>query len=234
APAAIMGLFFSLIAMAIGLLSFGYFAALALSIVAESSEGNAHLHDPPPANPADWIAEAFTLGVAAVVSAGPGWLAAHLVAAHVGASALAGLASLIVCFPVVQLSQLEQNSPWAMLSTKLLSGLARVRSSWMLFTAQSLLLAAVPVGAGWAIARAPAVGIAVAAVPLVFASLLYFRLLGRLAWVVAETNVASDDQPDEEPVEETSEPDAELAAGEPLDGFDEAFDEYFDSESGGP
>ncbi|MEM8864405.1 MAG: hypothetical protein AAGF31_02530 [Planctomycetota bacterium] len=183
---AIMGACLAMLGFLIGLLSFGYFATLAISIVTESSEGSDKLHDPPSTNPIDWMGETLTLGVAAMAAAAPGWIVGQLVSGEFAVAAAAGLLSLCVCLPVVLLSQLDIGSPWAVVSPRLVRSLARLPGTCLLLTVESLLLLAVPAAAAFAIDHFGYGGIILAAAPLMFAALGYFRLIGRLAWVVAE------------------------------------------------
>lgn len=183
---AMMGASFGMMGAIIACLAFAYFAALVIAIVTESSEGNDRLHGPPSTDPTDWYGEAITLVIALMIATAPGSIAGHLAAGDPLATLAGAALGFVFAMPVVLLSQLEIGSPLGIFSSRVLAGLTRVMGVWLVFTLQSLALAAVLVAGAWAVGRYGYLGVLAAAAPVTFAALLYFRLLGRLAWVVAE------------------------------------------------
>ncbi|MBA3480658.1 MAG: hypothetical protein H0T51_02480 [Pirellulales bacterium] len=183
---------------AAGCACFGFWLIIALpvmlAIVTESSEGNDRLHDPP-----NWMsfefAQAFFVAIAAAVSMVPAGLTLKIptVWPQEGHVALAA-AVWLACFPIAQLSNLEQSSAFAVFSPRLASSVFRCPGPWLLFYLESLLLAAMAVAAGLAIFAGPASLLLLLPWLAVAALLIYMRLLGRLAWWLAETMPAPDER----------------------------------------
>jgi hypothetical protein len=160
---------------------------LSLAIVTESSEGSDQLHDTP-----SWVsldfAEAFFVVIAATVSAFPAWLslkATGELPELARAAIVAG--TWLVFFPIVLLSNLEQSSAIAVFSPRLVSSLARCAGAWLLFYIESFLLTAAALAALEGIARGPTGLLYFAPFVAVAWLLVYMRLIGRLAWWLAET-----------------------------------------------
>jgi DNA-directed RNA polymerase subunit M/transcription elongation factor TFIIS len=175
----------------IGILVLAAIASTMLCVVTESSEGNDQIHHWPTANPAEWLLGLVYVLMAGGVSAFPGWLIGQVAAQNTIQRALCTAGGVLIGFPIVLLSQLELDSPFAILSGKLLASLARCPFSWLFFYLESGLLAglcAVPV----LFANGPLQLIAMLAPLLMAAILLYVRLMGRLAWKLAETMPAED------------------------------------------
>lgn len=194
-----MGALYGMCAFAIGIiLSLIVLAAactFVVSIIIESSEGNQRIQYWP--DVFDWFANLLYVSVAALVSAFPGWAIAHFATRDSQQVALWIGGSLFVCLPIVLLSQLEINSPWGVLSAKVLASVARCPFSWLLFYLEVAAIVAV-CGAVTVFAARSGAGIALWPVPLYVVGLLLFaRLLGRLGWRLAEALPA-----DEEPAHE--------------------------------
>jgi DNA-directed RNA polymerase subunit RPC12/RpoP len=175
----------------IGILVLAAIAGTIICIVTESSEGNDQIHHWPTANPAEWLLGLIYVLMAGFVSAFPGWLIAQVAAQNAIQRAFLTAGGVLIGFPIVLLSQLELDSQFAILSGKLLASLARCPISWLFFYLESGLLAAlcaVPV----LFASSPLQLIAMFTPLLMAAILLYARVLGRLAWKLAETMPAED------------------------------------------
>ncbi|MEN1682062.1 MAG: hypothetical protein AAGJ46_20985, partial [Planctomycetota bacterium] len=186
AAGAVMGVCLAMLASLMMVIALGFLAALVITIVTESSEGNDHLQTTPSPNPTDWFGEALTLGLAFGAAAAPGWIVG-MIAGGGAMAVLGGGVSLVLLFPMVLLSQLDLGSPFALVSPALLAAAPRVLGSLLLLWIQSALLAAAVVAALVPLSHL----IDLYALPLVAplalaAALLYFRLVGRLAWLVAE------------------------------------------------
>jgi len=186
ATGVIMGVCLLMGAVVIGVLWMGYFSALAMLIVTESSEGNDQIHGRPSTNPTDWFGESIYLTFALLAAAAPGWIIARLFSGDALGVTLGTAASIVALFPLTLLSQLDLDSPWALLSPRVLLGLCQAPFSWLLLMAESVLLAAAPLAAIVATAQWSTLVIIVAALPVVAAAMVYFRLLGRLAWTLRE------------------------------------------------
>jgi hypothetical protein len=158
-----------------------------LAIVTESSEGNDQLHDPPNLISFEF-GQAFFVAIAAAVSVFPAWLTFKIPTtwpweAHFALAAAVWLA----CFPITMLSNLEQSSAFAVFSPRLASSVFRCPGPWLLFYLESLLLAAMAGAAAAAIIAGPPTLMFALPWVGVAALLIYMRLLGRLAWWLAET-----------------------------------------------
>jgi hypothetical protein len=168
---------------------------LALVIVTESSEGNDRLHDPPTWLSMDF-AEAFFVVVAAAVSAFPAWLTLKVTGElpeEARAAIVAG--TWLLLFPIVLLSNLEQSSAAAVFSPRLLASLGRCAGAWLLFYIESALLAGVTLAGMELMARGPAWLLYLLPFTFVGWLLAYMRLIGRLAWWLAERMPAREVEP---------------------------------------
>jgi DNA-directed RNA polymerase subunit RPC12/RpoP len=165
--------------------SAGTYTAM-LQIVMESSEGNRVIHHWP--SLPDWFASLLYLGVALPLSGAPGWAIAHIpsIAADPRWVAIANAASIFILFPIVMLSQLDINSPAGLLSGRVLASIKRCPFSWTFFYFEIAVMAAICGGAMYVVeTRYPSATLWL--VPLYVAALILFaRLIGRLAWRLAE------------------------------------------------
>jgi len=155
-----------------------------LTIIAESSEGVKQIQSWP--NIFDWFGHFFAFAVAAILSAFPGWLVAHLLPHDEMLVTTVISIGVVVSFPIIVLSQLDIGSIWGVLSPKVLKSVLRCPFSWMTFYVETGAVAAVCIAStlfaienGWnPVMIAAPLGTA--------ASFLYARLLGRLGWLLAE------------------------------------------------
>jgi hypothetical protein len=190
--------FYLLQLYALGCISSALWATAALplfiAIVVESSEGNDRIQDPPQWTSFDWFAELGFFLISASMCALPTWLTTKLT----GDLALEwqlGIAAgtWLFCFPIALLSGLEQSSPFAVVSPRLLWSLVRCAGPWLLFYFETGLLAAVVgfiamrivAGTPWLLLLLPWL--------IVATLLIYMRLLGRLAWWIAEMMPAAEE-----------------------------------------
>ena len=167
-------------------------AAILIAVLTESSEGNNRLHNPPALIFYEWFGDLFYVVIASAMAGVPFGVIAVPLAKLLpwdlglwlpGSAAIGGW---LFCFPIMLLSMLEQGSPAAIFSPKLVRSLWRQPWAWLLFYAESTLLIAVcATSLVAAVMLTPLLGLL--ATPIVVAmSLVYFRLLGRLAWWLAE------------------------------------------------
>ncbi len=172
----------------LGVLWLGAASSLWLAVLTESSEGNDRLQNPPDPVPFEWFGNAAYLVLAVVVAAMPGVALGKLF----DQPALAGGIGWLFCFPVVLLSMLEQGSSMAVWSPRLGASLWRRPWFWLLFFVESaLLIAGTGFAMGWLAGRSPWL-LLVAVMLGMAASLLYFHLLGRLGWWLAESMSTSE------------------------------------------
>lgn len=186
--AAIFGVCCLAAACILGPLWFAAAGALWCSIIAESSEGHDRLYNPPTNNFTEWFGEAAYIGVPLAVSFAPGWAIGKLVELELLLMPL----GVWLVFPILHLASLEQSSPMAVVSGKVWGSLALRGGHWLLFYLQSMLLVAAAVGAFWGVSETAFVLPAGSLIVVGF-SLLYFRLLGRFAWWLAESLPEEDD-----------------------------------------
>jgi hypothetical protein len=189
---AILGVF---LLAGVAVVSFIFLAAIAahfMAIVVESSDGSDEVVGWPPANFADWLPETIYIAVAVTVAAAPGWVVARLAGCSALELALWAAVSWLLFFPLVLLSQLDIGSPAAVLSGKMLASYGRVPGTWFLFLVESVLLWAACEGIfAAAIVIHPAILFLVPPM-VVLAGILYARLVGRLAWAIAEATPAAE------------------------------------------
>jgi hypothetical protein len=193
-----------------------------LSVLQDSAAGNSRIENWPDAVWLDWIGDSFYLIVSGVFSAGIG-LAVVWVCGQMGVRTWV---PLVVCpfvfFPVLLLSTLETQSPLLPFSPIVLRSMLRSWSTWAAFYFETAFVVVVPAGLlglttalrysgdfGSIGGQVFVLLISATAVSVVVAAMVYFRLLGRLAWVCAEelrAAQAEDEVPDDEPTEEDSAP----------------------------
>jgi DNA-directed RNA polymerase subunit RPC12/RpoP len=183
--AAISAMMFFVTGIMITLLVTAVCACVLKAIVTESSEGNNRVENWGTRYVGDWFPELLFLVMALFASLAPGGIAMRLAGGELVMQFLAGAAGAVVFFPIVYFSQLDFNSPWGVLSGRILTSLVKCAGSWIVFYFESALLFGVCLAAG--------IGAALNGIypvlpfPLyVAALLLYARLMGRLAWRVAE------------------------------------------------
>ncbi|MBN1911060.1 MAG: hypothetical protein JW818_15040 [Pirellulales bacterium] len=193
----VMGLLIACAAAFLGLLWTVTASAYGLAVLQDSAAGNKKIENWPDAVWLDWASDAFHLFVVLLIPIGiahglgyllddPGWLR-FVLCCH-------------LLFPVVLLSTLDAQSPFMPLTTAVLWSMIRCWWTWIVFYVESGLLGAAAFGLFWgtwkvAEALEGLVGLISVVIMaslatgmiLVATEFLYFRLLGRLAWVCDET-----------------------------------------------
>jgi hypothetical protein len=112
-----------------------------------------------------------------------------------------GLASALVLFPPFLLSMIDSGSLWNVGSPRIRHSISSLSGSWTMFWVSSILLV---VGTGLLCITAwsmdATVGIMVTSFCASAAAIIYFRLLGRLAWLIADADAqrSSPDEHDDE------------------------------------
>jgi len=174
--------------LVLGLLWLIAASAIWLAVLTESSEGNDRLHHPPGAVFLDWTGDFLYVVTAGMAGLAPWWVVSRFLG-NLPLEQRGGLLAggWLLCFPVLLLSSLESGSPVGLFSVRLFSSLVRRPGQWLLFYLETALLAGGCVLAAVAM-NSLSPWLSLLAIPLgVAASLLYFRLLGRLAWWLAES-----------------------------------------------
>lgn len=107
--------------------------------------------------------------------------------------------SVLLCYPIVQLSQLEIGSMFGIVSGRIVMSIAKFPLSWMMWYFEVATLAAIILGVIWLDRFLGGLAIFVAVPVVVGAAILVARILGRLAWKLAETMPAAVDAHQESP-----------------------------------
>lgn len=162
-------------------------SAMWLAVLKESAEGNNKLYDPPGLMFLDWVGGSFYVVFSTAVAIAPGMLAWRFVPnLPPWAGPVAAAASWLTLFPVVLLSQLENGSPLEIFSPRLGGSLLKCPGPWMLFYFESVLILGGCAGAVLGLQLTSPWLVVVSVGLIALTSFLYFRLLGRLAWWIAE------------------------------------------------
>jgi hypothetical protein len=168
-------------------------SAIALAIVYDSSEGNEEIHNWPTSLFMDWLTDLITFIIALLVSAVPGWLIAKVLGASLETMAISMGASVLACLPITLLSQLANNSQWAVIAPPVLMSWVRRPLSWLGFWIHAASTAGLVAGAAYLAFAISGWFIILLAAVAVGALMYYCRVVGRLGWVIAETAPPEDD-----------------------------------------
>jgi DNA-directed RNA polymerase subunit M/transcription elongation factor TFIIS len=182
----------ALYAMALVILSlwFAAISAIVFTIVTESSEGADEVRRWPGNGFSEWLGASLYMLLACLIAPFPGWLIGRVI--DPTATAVGFLISLVICLPIVILSQLEGDSAFSVCAPRVVGSVVRMPLTWLMFYAEIALVMAICVGATLAAERVPYLVLLL--VPLyVAAILLAARILGRLAWTIAEKMPARED-----------------------------------------
>ena len=171
-------------------------AAIAMAIIVESSEGNDEVAQWPTTNPADWAGEFFYMVVAALVSPLPGWLLGRFIP-EPATQVLLFVGSVLICMPVSLLSQLDVGSAFAVASPRVIASFLRVPGSWLMFYVEISLIWLVCLGLTFATDAVSGYLTATLLPVYIGAVLLSARILGRLAWKLAESTPGREDRNEE-------------------------------------
>jgi hypothetical protein len=189
-----------------------------LCILQDSAAGNPRIENWPDAVWLDWIGDSFYIITSGVFSAGIG-VAVVWVCGQMGAQTrIPLLLGPFVFFPILLLSTLETQSPLLPISPIVLRSMLRSWSTWAVFYFEAAFVVMVPAGLLWltnALRYSGDFGgvgtqvlvlmISATAVAVVASAMIYFRLLGRLAWVCAEDLRAAEKEDEDFDGEETDE-----------------------------
>lgn len=170
--------------LAIMLIS-GPLSAIWSAILAESSEGHNKLHAQPSIFFINCFLELFHIIVPLAVSLTPAMALLGLLSWQIGSAA--AVVSLLVVYPVLLLSTFQEGTPMGVFSPRIWGSVFKRPLHWLLFWGESTLLWAL-VGVTIALMVRQEPGWAYAGVPIALAgAMIYFRILGRFAWWLAES-----------------------------------------------
>lgn len=198
----IMAIFMSAFGAAMAMVWLTFAAPTFLTIIGESAEGHDRIHDPPTWSPLEGMSESFqlaaALGAAGLAGALPSWLAVWAsqkagVTLPSEAVAAIGIAMPLLVLPLALLGTLLENTPFGVVSPRLITTLLKCPGPWMLFYIESALLAAAAGALGFGAFLLGPLGLFL--LPLIAMGMLtaYTRLLGRLAWWISEATAVQDD-----------------------------------------
>lgn len=176
------------------LLGLGALSALCLSILSESSEGNDRLYQPPEFVPLDWMGNLLHLVLLGILAAIPTGLLSRALEQHITTKQqlVIFVVGWLFTFPLLLLSSLERGSALEPFSTKIFGSVTKRPAHWLVLVLESAALVGC---AAYAIDQllAKSLVLMLATIPLAIATmLLYFRVLGRFAWWLAESLPTSD------------------------------------------
>ncbi len=158
-------------------------SAFCLAILRDSAAGNDRIENWPEAIFLDWALDGLYLLGSLVVAVVAGMFLQWLLEPVGLPEEMGVFGGVAAVFPIALLSMLERGSPLGLISPAVWDSLWRRRGAWATFYIASVILAAATMGLTAVIVLLPGL----VAMPLVVtlfvgALLLYFRLLGRLAW----------------------------------------------------
>ncbi len=186
-----LGVFIAMICavavMALVLTGGAYAAVVGLRILQESAAGLDRIESWPDLAFLDWCMEALYVAVAFAYSMTPGivvsWIM-NYVGLPPALGFLVSMVSLFAFFPIVLLSLMEADSLSAPLTRPILNCLQKQRTHWIVFYLESIAIMVVVLLAGGLIYLKSWFAMALVAGIWSFCWMIYFRLLGRMAWIV--------------------------------------------------
>ena len=163
--------------------------AYLMAILHDSAAGNDLIVNWPDALFLTWATDAFFL----ITSIAVPFILAWTLTYPLGGLLAGGWVILIpiywLLFPIVLLSTLEMQSPLVPVSPVVIQSLWQCGRTWGVFYLQTALIGVVVLSAGFgfhAVGFMNFAGVAILGGAVTFAAMLYFRLLGRVAWVCDE------------------------------------------------
>jgi hypothetical protein len=194
-----LGAMFTVLTVFAVVIWFAVAAACALAIIGDTASGCDRIVRWPDAAFLDWIGETFVVATGVGISVAP-LVGLAWVSREFGSPSDGGVpVGFFFLFPVVLLSLLENGALFDVVSLPLLRTFWVAPGGWgrfylstaiLLLAAATIVLLAIPAGGGgqpWGI-----VAIAVVSVMSSLVWLIYFRLLGRLAWFCADRTAAAE------------------------------------------
>ena len=183
----IFGMVFFVVACFLGLIWAAVMSAFLLAILQETAAGADEVEDWPNPLSTDWVQECFYVINSFALSVLCGVPIAQILGYRNPAGSLGLPAAVFLIFPLILLSMLEAGSPLKPVSLPVWQSLAARWRAWaMLYVEAAVLAVAFLVLSGAALLLPWLLAIPLLAAGLVAALMIYFRLLGRLAWVCAD------------------------------------------------
>lgn len=233
-PATWMGsVIFMSISFVLGMLFVVFNSINCLAILQESAAGNRVIEDWPGLMVFDLLGESLAFVNSVLIAVAVAWLITYPLAGQETVRAFCEFLLIILLFPILLLSMLEAGSFLLPASAAVWQSLLRSWRTWLMFYAESFLLAfafmAYLAILAFCAARyvqdiTPSTALLLVALgvgPGVFWEMVYFRLLGRLAWVCDEDSrreLAAAEEAEEKAEEQESETAGEIRQT-PVDDF---------------
>ncbi len=203
--------------LTIGFLIFN--STTCLAILQESAAGNKKIEEWPGLAVLEYFMEAFFVINSLMSAVAVAWFISYPLAGMETARAIVIAVCFVVLFPILLLSMLESESFLVPVSLPVYAGMRRSWRTWFVFYVESMLMVFGLLGLVGLLAYMldyysahvtipiflTAVSVCVA--PAVLLEMIYFRLLGRLAWVCDED--ARREQAEEEAAEAEEDENAE-------------------------
>ena len=179
-----------------------------LAILIDTAYGYDEIENWPSGTFGDWLVESAPVVFGLLLSMLPARGVAYALGPANLLSGLCLLTSFLVLFPILLLSMLETNSPLNPLSPPIWRSLLTARRAWVTFYLETAVL----VIGGWYVVQALLLvlfpgGLIVASFVLVAGLMIYFRLLGRLAWFCRQRSAVRQAVDDHEPPDDEAAPD---------------------------
>lgn len=179
--------FIALPAFWIGLWTFSFAAACSLRIVEETAAGNNEIRDWMEGGWKEWVWQLFYLLYIAAIPLAVAWPIVKLTGRTYAEASIPLAVVEFLFFPIALLSALEQDSVWLPLSPPVLKSLLKVFGGWLVFYFFSACVAAVCGGVVYLSIQYASFALAFVIGPFFAAAMIvYFRLVGRLGWLIIE------------------------------------------------
>lgn len=180
----VVWLILSAISLAITLIWVGVASSIYWATLSDSAAGSRRVEDWPTIDPGEWIGPTLCLVFSNVVAVIPGALVAGAVnEVNPDLAPLIGFVGVWLTLPWVQLAQLDNGSPWGVVSGRIARTLRHAPITWLVFYAVTLALGLLSIEiVEVAIERLGAWSALIISPVFVIETVLYAWLLGRLGW----------------------------------------------------
>lgn len=181
--------FFTVVVVGLGLGFLLLSTACSVAIIQDTANGYEKIEQWPGANIGEWMWDGFYVTNSLLASATPG-VAVWLLGLGWVNAVFVGTATAVALFPILVLSALEQSSPLGFASASIWKSLGERRGRWVKFYLLSVGLAVLALLASSLLPTSNFLLWGLAAAGLATIGMVYFRLVGRLAWCLSEPEEA--------------------------------------------
>ncbi len=177
--------FFTVVVVGLGLGFLLLSTACSVAIIQDTANGYEKIEQWPGTNIGEWMWDGFYVTNSLLASAAPG-VAVWLLGLGWVNAVFVGTATAVALFPIFVLSALEQSSPLGFASASIWKSLGGRRDRWGKFYLLSVGLAVLGLLAASLLSTLNFLLCGLAAAALATIGMVYFRLVGRLAWCLSE------------------------------------------------